>query len=199
MGGDDGGGRGIEREYRRRRRLSWRKIAVMVVVGANCVLQLTVNPAEDGLWPRLVLSAILLASLGSMLLFGWRGRTIVGPGGITARGAVRTVTRTWHSVYDIRAEPNPAGPTDDSKWVTYLYGIDGRRILLPYVDDWQLPDFHTEFAGLRTTAALHRGTAWDPRPETETLIRRRARHRTTLELTCVAAAVALLGTLVFLA
>ncbi|WP_327403032.1 hypothetical protein OG194_24985 [Streptomyces sp. NBC_01288] len=197
--GEDVHERGIEREYGRRRRSSWRRLIPLTVIVANCVLQLTTDSDVAGVPSRTAIVTILLSSLTAMLLFRWRGRTIVGTDGITARGTLRSVTRTWHTVYDIRPELNHAGKLDGSEWLTYLYDVQGRRFLLPYVDDWQLPDFHAEIADLRATAALHHGTTWEPRPATEALIRRRARHRKAWEFACLTGFIAVFAAFVFLA
>ncbi|WP_019064537.1 hypothetical protein [Streptomyces prunicolor] len=86
---------------------------------------------------------------------------------------------------------------DDSR--LSLLADDGRRTRLPYFDDWQLPDFHTELADLRAVSALHRGMDWELRPDTEDRIRRRARDRKVWGAVCVAAVFAPLAAFVFLA
>jgi hypothetical protein len=113
----------------------------------------------------------------------------VGAQGITSRGAVQTETRTWHDVYDIRAELNQNGRIEKARWTTYVYDNDGRRMRLPYFDDWQLPDFHAELADLRAVSALHRGMAWELRPEMEDRIGRRTRNSKVWALASIAAVV----------
>ncbi|MEW1829111.1 PH domain-containing protein [Streptomyces sp. NPDC088196] len=171
--------REIEREYGRRRTLSivWWQAVVNVVIGGYLVLDASTNPYVSRRGAEIVVLALLLGKIVLVLLYRQRGRTIVGAQGIRARNAVRTVTRSWQDIYDIRAELNTGGRTENAEWATYVYGDDGRRTLLPYFDDWQLPDFHAELADLRDTAAQHRGMAWELRPEVEDRIRLRARHR----------------------
>lgn len=169
---------GIEREYGRRRALSvsWWQIGVTTVIGGNIVLQVTTNPYASTLWYVSVLAAIVLARVVVAVLYRQRGRTVVGPQGITTRDALQTHTWTWHDIYDIRAELNANGRFAKAQLTTYVYDNDGRRTRLPYFDDWQLPDFHTELADLRAVSALHRGMDWELRPETEDRIRRRVRN-----------------------
>jgi hypothetical protein len=194
-------GRGIEREYGRRRALSisWWQIAFTVVIGGNLVLQGTTNPYASRLWYAIVLVVIVLARVVLAVLYRQRARTIVGTQGITARDAVRTETRTWGDVYDIRAELNQNGRTEKAQWTTYVYDNEGRRMRLPYFDDWQLPDFHAELADLRAVSALHRGMAWELRPEMEDRIRRRMRNSKVWTLVCIAAvAIAVFAAVSFL-
>lgn len=191
---------GIEREYRRRRTLSvsWWQIALTAVIGGNIVLQVTTNPYASGRWYVIALVVIVFARVVPAVLYRQRGRTIVGAQGITARDAIQTNTRAWHDVYDIRAELNTTGRIEKAQWTTYVYANDGRRTRLPYFDDWQLPDFHTELADLRAVSALHRGMAWELRPETEDLIRRRTRNSKLWGAVYVAAIVVVCVAVVFL-
>jgi hypothetical protein len=179
MGGDDNrDGTAIEREYRRRRPLSvaWWQVGVDVLVYGTIVVRATMDPYPAQRWFTVVLLVLMAVSLVLRLLYWERGRTIVGPEGITAREAVRTVTRSWCDIYDIRAELNARG-VESAEWTTYVYDGEGRRTRLPYFDDWHRPDFHTELADLRAESAQHRGMAWELRPEVEDRIRVRARHR----------------------
>ncbi|WP_405862221.1 PH domain-containing protein [Streptomyces sp. NBC_01515] len=192
---------GIEREYGRRRTLSivWWQVGINVVIGVYLVLDASTNPYVSRRGAEIVILALLLGKTALVLLHRQRGRTIVGTQGISARNAVRTATRAWHDVYDIRAELNPVGRTENAQWTTYVYGNDGRRVLLPYFDDWQLPDFHAELADLRAESAQHRGMAWELRPEVEDRIRRRARHRTVSAAVLVTALIAAAAAFVVMA
>ena len=200
--GQDVHERGIEREYGRRRTFSgpWWQLAPNVFIGGLLILQATTNPYVSTRHRyEAALLGVVLVRIVLALLYRRRGRTIVGAQGITAREALRTAHRTWHDVYDIRAELNPNGRFENAEWTTYAYGSDGRRMRLPYFDDWQLPDFHAELADLRAVSALHRGTAWELRPEAEDRIRRRARDRKLWGAVCLAAFIAALAAFVLLA
>ncbi|MFJ9376007.1 PH domain-containing protein [Streptomyces sp. NPDC101455] len=193
---------GIERVYGRRRTFSvpWWQLALNVFIGGILILQATANPyVSSRRWYTVALLVVVLVRIVLDLLYRRRGRTIVGAQGITAREALRTAERTWHDVYDIRAELNPNGRFENAEWTTYAYRSDGRGTRLPYFDDWQLPDFHTELADLRAASALHRGTVWELRPEVEDRIRRRARDRKVWSVVCIAAVFVLFAAFVFLA
>ncbi|MFG2371306.1 hypothetical protein ACGFY9_07495 [Streptomyces sp. NPDC048504] len=192
---------GIERAYGRRRTLSivWWQAGINVLIGVYLFLETSTNPYGSQRGAGIVILALLLGRAVLVLLYRQRGGTIVGAQGISARNAVRTATRTWHDVYDIRAELNPSGRTENAEWTTYVYDSDGRRMRLPYFDDWQLPDFHAELAGLRAASALHRGVAWELRPEVEDRILRRARDRKVWGMVCIAAFIALFAAFVLLA
>ncbi|MGX9890249.1 PH domain-containing protein [Streptomyces sp. NPDC002276] len=130
---------------------------------------------------KLLVLALMAALLVWAVLAALRGLTSVGADGVTVRGAFRVRRRAWHDIYDLRVEERPKRARTDFRWWTWLYDNDGRRLLLPNVDDWQLPDLWAEIDDLRTVAAAHRGMAWEPRPEVEAKIRLRAVHRKAQE------------------
>ncbi|MBK6015315.1 hypothetical protein [Streptomyces sp. MBT53] len=125
-------------------------------------------------------------------------RTLAGPGGISVHRVVRSRGWAWHDVYDLRVEPHPAQRSADAQSLTYLYDTDGRRFLLPHVDDWQLPDLRAEIDELRAVAAVHRGMAWEPRPGVEARIRRRAGHRKAHERAFIGVVLAFFAGLTYL-
>jgi hypothetical protein len=177
--GDRGDGRGVEREYRRGRKASRGRIVALWIVMGNCVLQLS---RPDGIplpYKLLGLALIALLSVWGFLAVR-RGLTSVGADGIAVRGAFRVRKRAWHDIYDLRVEPRN-NKNADAHLSTWLYDNDGRRLLLPNVDDWQLPDVRAEVEELRTSAAQHRGMAWELRPEVEDRIGLRAVHRKARE------------------
>jgi len=174
----DEAGHGIEREYRRRW-LPGRVLALWAFLALNCVFQLTrstTGPAEE--WRRPILAVTVVLAFGRLALFMTRGRTLVTGDGIRVRGAVTERRRAWHDIYDIRVEPIPRKSSFAPQWITFLYDTEGRRFLLPHVNDWQLADPHAEMTDLRYAATRQRGTTWERRPAVEALIRRRAGHRT---------------------
>ncbi|WP_406476156.1 PH domain-containing protein [Streptomyces sp. NBC_01615] len=174
----DEAGHGIEREYRRR----WvpgRLLAQYAFLTLNCVLQLTrMSTGEVADWVRPVLAVTMVLAVGRLALYMGRGRTLVTDDGIHVRRAVSGRRRAWRDIYDIRVEPIPRKSWLAPQWVTFLYDTEGRRFLLPHVDDWQLADPHAEMTDLRYAATRQRGTTWERRPAVEALIRRRAGHRT---------------------
>ncbi|MDV9175173.1 PH domain-containing protein [Streptomyces sp. W16] len=152
----------------------------MAVVIGNCLLQLT-RPDHIPVRYKLLAPAVIAALLVWAGLAARRGLTSVGADGVTVRGAFRVRRRAWHDIYDLRAEERPKQGRADNRWLTWLYDNDGRRFLLPNVDDWQLPDLRAEIDELRALAAAHHGKVWEPRPEVEARIRVRAGHRKAQE------------------
>ncbi|XUL89827.1 PH domain-containing protein [Streptomyces galilaeus] len=179
--GQDVHERGIEREYGRRRRIRRGWFAFVGIAVGNSFYQMNRDPNIFGDGTRLVVDALLLWLFVWALLTSWRQHTFVTADGIAVRGAVRTRRRSWHDIYDIRVEPRRNQRSGDSQWLTFLYDNHGRRLLLPHVDDGQLPEFGAEIDDLRETAARHRGMAWEQRPEVEERIRRHSGHRKAWE------------------
>ncbi|NEA68004.1 PH domain-containing protein [Streptomyces sp. SID12488] len=195
MGGDVGGvgGGGIEREYRKRRKLPRGVLVSFGFMSLYCLLQLNRStPVAD--WVKLALLAALVTILARWMLYMRRGHTLVDTRGVVVRGAVIERRWAWHDIYDIRAQPVPKAPSNARKWLVHLYDTDGRRFLLPHVDDWQLDDPPAEVDELRAVAARHRGTAWEPRPATEAHILRRTAHRKAWERAATGTLVVLLCT-----
>jgi len=176
----DGDGRGIEREYRRWRKASRARIVIIWVVMGNCLLQLT-RPDHIPVRYKALGLVVIAALLVWSVLATRRGLTSVGADGVTVRGAFRVRGRAWHDIYDLRVEERPKQARTDFRWWTWLYDNDGRRLLLPNVDDWQLPDLWAEIDELRALAAAHHGKVWETRPEVEARIRLRAGRRKAQE------------------
>ncbi|MES5821570.1 PH domain-containing protein [Streptomyces sp. RG80] len=166
---------GIEREYRKQRRLPMAFLLAMGAILLSSVLRLFDRASGISLWVRVGLVVFGAVSLGWVVLRLRRARTVVTADGITVRGAHLERHRAWHDIYDLRVEALPSSAHyQGPKYATFLYDTEGRRILLPHVDDRQLEDPWTEIAGLKESAARHRGAAWEQRPAVEGLIRKRA-------------------------
>lgn len=166
----------VGREYRRWRKTSRGRVVLMCVVMGNSVLQIGLHSRIPVPYRLLMLALIAVVSVWAFLT-ARRGLTSVGADGITVRGAFLVRRRAWHDIYDLRVEHLPNKNTDARLW-TWLYGNDGRRLRLPNVDDWQLPELRAEIDELRIIAAQHRGMAWELRAEVEELIGLRAVRRT---------------------
>ncbi|SEE11747.1 PH domain-containing protein [Streptomyces sp. 3213] len=192
-----GDGRGIEREYRRWRKASRGRIVFAWIISGNCVFQMARPDSIPVRYKVLVLALIAALALWGVLAT-LRGLTSVGADGVTVRGAFRVRRRAWHDIYDLRVEERPKQSRADVRWWTWLYDNDGRRVPLPNVDDWQLPDLRAEIDDLRTVAAAHRGMAWEPRPEVEARIRLRAGHRKAHERAVIGAVLAFFAGLMYL-
>jgi hypothetical protein len=170
---------GFEREYRKRRRLPWRYLGLVVLVGANAVFR-AVQPhySAPARWLPWVAALAMATAVARILLEQYRAYTRVTDTGITAQWAVRSRIWTWQEAYDIRVEHTPRGSGNAApQWLAYLYDFEGRRFLLPQMDDWQLDDPYAEVAELCLAAAPYRSLAWERRLEVEERIRRRAGRR----------------------
>ncbi|MER5521113.1 PH domain-containing protein [Streptomyces sp. NPDC002763] len=190
---------GVERLYRRRRRLPGRYFAAAGVIIGVALLQ--VYTADGGLrrWGSLGIGLLLVTILVMVPLNQYRAHTRVTAHGITAQWALRARTWAWREVYDIRverAEGNGAGSTYP-EWVAYLYDFDGRRFTLPQLNDWQLDDPYAEVTDLCLAAAPYRGLAWERRPDVEERIVRRVARRKTWTVVAALALAALIIAAVF--
>ncbi|WP_405727198.1 PH domain-containing protein [Streptomyces sp. NBC_01537] len=101
-----------------------------------------------------------------------RGRTLLGPDGITAKGALRVRRIAWADIHDIRAEPSKDRPL----WVVRVYDRTGRRFALPHVNNEQIDD-PAEVETLIDAWRVRRGPDWAPLPGTEAAIQLRAARR----------------------
>ncbi|MQY38238.1 hypothetical protein SRB17_62480 [Streptomyces sp. RB17] len=119
----------------------------------------------------------------------WRARTVVTARGITRQGPLRARTWAWSAVYDIRVEHTGSGRLNaQPRWPAYLYDSEGRRFLLPQINEWQLDDPYAEVAALRE-AAWRLGMPYGQRAETEVRILRQSGRRRGWQWASVAAVV----------
>ncbi|MFD4603427.1 PH domain-containing protein [Streptomyces sp. NPDC058464] len=172
---------GVERVYRRRRRLPGQYfVAAAVTIG---VALLQVYTGDSGLrrWGSLAFGLMLVTVLVMVPLNQYRAHTRVTAHGITAQWALRGRTWSWQEVYDIRVERAPGrnAGTTYPEWITYLYDFEGRRFTLPQLNSWQLDDPYAEVADLCAAATPYRGLTWERRPDLEErIVRRIARGKT---------------------
>ncbi|WP_123975980.1 PH domain-containing protein [Streptomyces sp. Ag109_O5-1] len=174
---------GMEREYRKRRKLPRAYLGLLGLVLVNAFIQ-TARVSGGGAgghedrWGPPFFGVLILLTLVRVVLEQYRAYTRVTPAGITAQGPLRARTWEWSDVYDIRVEQAPRGSGRGApQWLTYLYDYQGRRFLLPHLDDWQLDDPYAEVAELCLAAAPHRSLTWERRPDVEERILRGAARR----------------------
>ncbi|MEU0966314.1 PH domain-containing protein [Streptomyces sp. NPDC005917] len=171
---------GLDREYRKRRRLPAAEVLFLGAILANALFRTVLDGRDGGRdwWWSVVLSLLIVVGLGRTLLAQYRAYTRVTAAGITARGPVRTRTWAWSELYDIRVEQGPRGSRPgDPQWLSYLYDFNGRRFLLPHLDDRQLADPYAEVSELCLAAAPQRSLDWERRPDVEERILRGAVRR----------------------
>ncbi|MFJ8155419.1 PH domain-containing protein [Streptomyces sp. NPDC094468] len=173
---------GFVREYRKRRRPPGAHLLLLGVVLLNVLVQTGLRENGGGYWwapPAMVL--LVVVTLVRVVMEQYLAYTRVTGAGITARRPLRTRTWAWSEVYDIRVEPLPRGSGGTGpRWFTYLYDVEGRRFLLPHLDDWQLADPYAEVSEVCLAAAPQRSLSWERRPDVERRILRGAVRRKAL-------------------
>ncbi|MGW1623390.1 PH domain-containing protein [Streptomyces sp. NPDC002172] len=175
---------GVEREYRRRRKPPLAYLLLPGLLMMNAFIQ-TSRVSRDGdgggsgfWWGPPALALLMALTVARIALEYFRAHTRVTAAGITAQGPIRARSWTWSEVYDIRVEQAPRGSGRAApQWLTYLYDFQGRRFLLPHLNDWQVDDPYTEVAELCLAAAPQRSLGWQRRPEVEERILRGAVRR----------------------
>jgi len=173
-------GDGIERVYRRRRKLPWRYLGLVGLVFLNAMFQAwrTWDDPYAPHWGTWLFGLFTLVTIVRICLEQFRAHTRVTAEGVTTQGNLRSRTWAWDEVYDIRVVPAPRGSGGMApQWPPYLYALQGRRFLLPHIDDWQLDDLHTEVSDLCLAAAPAHSLGWERRPQVEERILRRAARR----------------------
>ncbi|MFD9355583.1 PH domain-containing protein [Streptomyces sp. NPDC060031] len=99
--------------------------------------------------------------------------------GISVRGPLRVRRLPWAELRDVRAESvrerlQTAGAP---RVQAYVYLADGKRVLLPCVDDVELVAARTEVAFIRSVWAELRGPGWQPDPDAQVRIARAVARR----------------------
>ncbi|MFE5032155.1 PH domain-containing protein [Streptomyces sp. NPDC056683] len=172
---------GVGREYRKRRRQPRTQLLLLGLLLMNAFVQTGRVSGDRGggvRWGPPVMALLMAGAIARIVLEQFRARTRVTAVGITAQGPVRARSWAWAEVYDIRVEHAPRGSGRAApQWLTYLYDFQGRRFLLPHLDDWQVDDPYAEVAELCLAAAPLRSLTWERRPDVEERILRGAVRR----------------------
>ncbi|MGQ5637761.1 MULTISPECIES: PH domain-containing protein [unclassified Streptomyces] len=177
------------RVYRRVRRRPQRAALLSFILVGNAALQIIRTRHDVPLWWAPVALALLVAVGVWGVLTEWRARTVVTDAGVTRQGPLRTRTWAWPAVYDLRVEPSGSHALSTQPgWPAYLYDTEGRRFLLPHINEWQLDDPYAEVATLRSQARWY-GMPGEQRPEIEARILRRAGQRKGWQWASVAAVI----------
>ncbi|MFF6789100.1 PH domain-containing protein [Streptomyces filamentosus] len=131
---------------------------------------------QDGVpgWVRWLVLALLVAFAGWGVHAARQLSTSADLKGIRVRGFVRDRRIAWEDVQDIRAVPNPgAGMAQGQpQTISYVYGRDGSRLQLFYVDDNHVR-VEREVDALRAAWEELRGEDWTPDARAAELIDRR--------------------------
>jgi hypothetical protein len=137
------------------------------------------------------ISVILPVFIIYLVLREVRGRTLLGPAGITAKGALRVRRIAWADIHDIRPEPSKDSPL----WVVRVYDRTGRRFVLPHVNNEQVDD-PAEVEAIIDAWRVRRGPDWAPLPGTEAAIRLQAARRKAWMRAGIVGVVVMVATLV---
>ncbi|MFJ3780052.1 PH domain-containing protein [Streptomyces sp. NPDC090075] len=113
--------------------------------------------------------AVVWVTLGGWFCYALlRCSTAADIKAIHVRGMIRRRRLAWEDVQDIQAEATHAESPSPGV-VVYVYGRDGRRVQLPFVDDLHV-DVEWELAMLMTAWQELRGADWSPDLEAAVLI-----------------------------
>ncbi|MGW1540047.1 hypothetical protein ACWCPM_07240 [Streptomyces sp. NPDC002309] len=154
----------LPREYR----ISPAQVRAMVTASAGGAI-----PALISLWvlddlppvARALGGVLLVALLAWLLWSARRCATTADVKALRVRGILLRRRLSWEDLQELRVEPNPGALTQGhaANVLVCAYGRDGRRLVLPYVDDRHV-DVEREFAVLEEIWVRLRGADWAPDP-----------------------------------
>ncbi|MFJ7271127.1 PH domain-containing protein [Streptomyces sp. NPDC099050] len=148
-----------------------------VVLFVSCgllVLKVGVESSMPG-WGTALLGALLAAFCAGLLYAGTRAFTTVDRRGIILRRMFRVRRFAWDDIHDIRTVNAPPGDRGMAPGTSvYLYRTDGRRMILPFLDDNEMTGVEQEVEGLRSLLTERRRADWAPDPRAEPRIARQA-------------------------
>ncbi|WP_105975674.1 PH domain-containing protein [Streptomyces geranii] len=168
------------REYRMKRSRMFLYLVpiVAITLGIPCAMVADGGPSAS---VTISFSVVCVTFTGWLCYAAPRCGTRVDVEGIHVRGMVTLKRLVWEDVQDIRAEGNPAAEmrNDGPAVLVFVYGRDGRRMILPSVDD-QHVDVERELAVLTAAWQELRGGGWSPDSEAAVLISQRRTRRQAL-------------------
>ncbi|MFB7243687.1 hypothetical protein CW362_02690 [Streptomyces populi] len=170
----------LPREYRMNRS---RELTFLVVIVTGTVSVAKALFDADGLstaftYPFLVAWAALMGRLFRTTL---HSSTTADLEAIHVRGVFRRRRPAWEDIQGIRAERNPTAARKDTApaVLVYAYGRDGRRMLLPFLDNLHV-NVANEVGALVEAWEELRGADWAPSAEAAVRIDRHAARRGAL-------------------
>ncbi|MFD7258098.1 hypothetical protein [Streptomyces sp. NPDC059874] len=160
----------LPREYRHGRSGS---VAVWIgLCGGAALLLFQLWTSSWPGWVKVLVTGLLLVGGGWILVGRQRQFTRVDLEGISRANGMRTQRLAWNDLHDIRTMAVPQGQGPGPTTVTYAYRTDGSRLLLPCVDDVELPAVEQEVLVLRSLLVELRGADWAPDPQARSRIAR---------------------------
>ncbi|MFD5573688.1 PH domain-containing protein [Streptomyces cadmiisoli] len=168
----DVGPENVPREYR----ISRAQVRALVTasIGGAIPVLIPLWVLDDlPLLARTVCSILLVTLLTWLIWSARRCATTADIKALRVRGVLLRRNLAWEDVQELRIEPNPGALTQSNapSVVVCAYGRDGRRLLLPYIDDHHV-NVEREFATLQTIWFRLRGSDWAPDPAAAVLIDR---------------------------
>lgn len=168
---------GLPREYqlsRSRMRASLGVIATATVSLAGGLLTTDGVPLSFT-YPFLIAWAALMGWIFYTIL---HCSTTADLKAIHVRGVFKKRRLAWEDIQDIRAEANPAAARKDTApdVLVYAYGLDSRKMLLPFLDNLNV-NVEREVGALVEAWEELRGADWAPNPEAAVRIDRRKLRR----------------------
>jgi PH (Pleckstrin Homology) domain-containing protein len=114
---------------------------------------------------------VLVAAAVPWLLYSIRrSRTRVDASGITLHGTFRVRRIPWSEIYELDVRKTPKGEAASA----FIGTMNGRRHLLPQVNEWQVDELRAEVAALRKIGTRHGARIGKQVPAVEEILRRRA-------------------------
>ncbi|MCM1973316.1 PH domain-containing protein [Streptomyces sp. G1] len=169
----------LPREYRPRAGSGARAFLVMGLVWAwGCYQSATADRLPP--WWRVGLPVLTALFIAFVACTRPRRFTALDERGIAVRNLLRVRRLGWAELHDIRAQvwPEEARAIPGMPRVcAYAYLRDGKRIVLPCVDDREVEAVRTEVALIRSVWTVLRGPGWQPDPGAEPRIARAAVRR----------------------
>lgn len=143
----------------------------------------------------IALLGVLLAAFGAGALYvRTRCFATVDRKGIILRRTFRVRRFAWDDIHDIRTVNVALRERGIAPGIfAYVYRTDGRRVLLPFLDDNEMTDVEQEVEGLRFLLAEYRRADWAPDPRAEPRIARQAARGEKVEQRALVVGFVLLG------
>lgn len=139
----------------------WTALAAPAAAGVLLVVRLVLDEDVPAFVPVAV-GALFAALILFAVRAGTGSATIVDGDRITIRNAFSSHATPWPDVQGIEIEINPGAGRGAPDLIVVLYDAEGRRRILPQLNEKNLPDLEGEVEALREVWMLRRGEDWAP-------------------------------------
>lgn len=147
---------GDTREYRARRPEKGTQTGT-IGIGLLGIAMGAAYMARGGapLWVPLAAIAIAAVPIALAKVLPQRTWTATNAEHLTVRRPLTTLTIAWRDIKAVELKRHWNGTES-----AFAYDADGRRINLPHLNSWTVPNFRAEVDRLRDTWTRHRGADW---------------------------------------